>query len=147
MYKKIIYLIALSFCFSLHGIDPINTTIFGDLAVKGYDTVSYFKTGKAEKGSKKYSYQFMEVNWRFSSKENLNLFKANPEKYMPQYGGYCSWAVSEGYTANIDPEAWKIVEGKLYLNYNQDIQKKWESDSQQNIEKANANWPKILNKK
>jgi hypothetical protein len=74
----------------------------------------------------------------------LAKFKADPEKYAPKYGGYCAWAVAQGYTAEIDPEAWKIVGGKLYLNYSKDVQKKWEQDIPGNIEKADQNWPGVL---
>ena len=126
---------------------PINTTVFGNIAIKGYDPVAYFSESMPQKGSKKYTIEYKGANWRFISSKNLALFKSKPEKYSPQYGGYCAWAVSEGYTANIDPKSWKIVDGKLYLNYNQDIQMKWESDYQNNITKADKNWPKIIDKK
>jgi hypothetical protein len=83
----------------------------------------------------------MGARWQFSSPESRELFKANPAQYAPQFGGYCAWAVSQGYTANTDPEAWKIVDGKLYLNYSKSVQKKWEQDIPKYIENGNRNWP------
>ena len=74
-----------------------------------------------------------------------DLFAADPEKYAPQYGGYCAWAVSQGYTASTDPEAWKIVDGKLYLNYSKSVQQTWEQDIPGNIAAGDGNWPKVLN--
>ena len=129
---------------SVEGAPPVNTTLIGGIAIKGYDPVSYFTDGKAEKGSKKYAYEYNGATWRFSSEENRSRFIENPGKYAPQYGGYCAWAVSEGYTANIDPKAWKIVDGKLYLNYSQKIKARWEENQAENIVKADANWPALL---
>ena len=116
------------------------------LAIKGYDPVAFHKDGKPVKGSSKYEHQWKDAKWRFASAENRDLFKANPENYAPKYGGYCAWAVAQGSTASVDPKnAWKIVDGKLYLNYNTDIQNKWAKDIPGNIKKADANWPDVLN--
>lgn len=123
--------------------DPVNKTLFGGVAIKGYDTVAYHTKSEPVKGDKKFQHEWMGAKWRFSSQENLDLFKANPEKYAPAYGGYCAWAVSQNYTADIDPDAWAIVDGKLYLNYDKDIKKKWEADRDQLIEAADKNWPKL----
>jgi hypothetical protein len=115
------------------------------LAIKGYDPVAFHKEGKAVKGSSSYELKWKDAKWRFASEENRDLFEATPEQYAPRYGGYCAWAVSEGYTASVDPEnAWRIVDGKLYLNYDVDIQKKWEKDIPGHIKKADANWPGVL---
>ncbi|MEO1255160.1 MAG: YHS domain-containing (seleno)protein, partial [Bacteroidota bacterium] len=81
----------------------------------------------------------------FSSQENKDVFKAAPEKYAPQFGGYCAYAVSQGYTYQSSPEAWKIVDGKLYLNYSKSIQKRWEANQSEFIKNAESNWPKINN--
>ena len=129
---------------SLLALDPVNKTFFKGVAIDGYDPVSYFTVGKAQEGKDKYEYVYKEAMWWFVSQQNLNLFKKNPGKYMPQYGGYCAWAVSEGYTADIDPDSWKIINKKLYLNYNQSIQKKWEKTIADHIKKADKNWPKLL---
>ncbi len=123
--------------------DPVNKTWTG-VAIKGYDPVAYFTEGKPVKGDSDFSYEWMDATWRFASAEHLAAFKKEPEKFAPQFGGYCAWAVSQGYTAGIDPDAWKIVEGKLYLNYSLDVQKKWETDILGNIKAARANWPKII---
>jgi YHS domain-containing protein len=111
-----------------------------------YDAVAYFTSGKPVEGSKAFEYKYKGVTWRFASADNLAAFKADPTKYAPQYGGYCAWAVSQGYTAKGDPKAWKIVNGKLYLNYNLDIQKKWEQDVPGLVAKGDSNWPKVLDK-
>lgn len=124
--------------------DPVNKTFFGDQAIKGYDAVAYHQEGKAVKGSKKISHTWQDANWLFSSAENRDLFAADPEAYAPQYGGYCAYAVSQGYTADIDPEAWKMIDGKLYLNYSAKIQQKWEQDTAGYIRDADSRWPKIL---
>ncbi len=125
------------------GNDPINSTLFGNLAVDGYDTVAYFTDGKPVEGKKEFSHEWQGATWRFASAAHRDLFAADPEKYAPQFGGYCAWAVSQGYTADIDPEAWKIVDGKLYLNYNKKVQAQWEQDTANLIQKANENWPKL----
>ena len=86
----------------------------------------------------------MGATWCFVSAANKGTFVADPEAYAPQFGGYCAWAVSEGYTASTTPEAWSIVDGKLYLNYSRRIQRRWEKDIPGTISRATATWPKIL---
>lgn len=125
-------------------IDPINTTLFGNKAIEGYDPVAYFTQGKAVKGQKSISHEWKGATWFFASEENKARFVAEPEKYAPQYGGYCAYAVSQGSTAGIDPEAFAIVDGKLYLNYNRKIQQQWEGHREKFIRDADANWPTIL---
>lgn len=119
---------------------------FSDLAVSGHDPVAYFKGKGPTMGDAKFEYAWQGAKWRFSSAENLAAFKAEPQKYAPQFGGYCAWAVSQGYTASGDPKFWKIVDGKLYLNYNGDVQKKWEKDIPGFVAKGNTNWPAVLKK-
>lgn len=121
------------------------TGSFSDLAVGGYDVVSYFQDGPV-KGSRDLTTTYGGVTWRFSTQKNLDLFKANPEAYVPQYGGYCAWAVSQGYTAKGDPLHWSLVDGKLYLNYNAHVKSTWEQDIPGHIKKGDANWPAVLNK-
>jgi YHS domain-containing protein len=118
--------------------------LFNDLAVGGYDAVAYFTSGKPTQGKKAYEYKYMSATWRFSTAENLETFKANPDKYAPQYGGYCAWATAQGYTAKGDPKSWKVVNGKLYLNYNADVQALWEADIPGFIANGDANWPAVL---
>ncbi len=122
---------------------PVFSTLFGG-AIRGYDPVAYFTEAKPSKGKSAYQFKWKEATWSFASSENRDLFAKNPEKYAPRYGGYCAWAVSEGYTASIDPNAWRIVKGKLYLNYSEGVQQQWEQDIPGNIAKADVNWPKIL---
>lgn len=127
--------------------DPINKTLFGALAVDGYDPVAYFTQGKPVEGSKQHALEWNGATWRFASAENRAAFEKEPAKYAPQYGGYCAWAVSQGYTADADPEAWTIVDGKLYLNYNHEVMGTWKKDVPGNIAKADVNWPKLVAEK
>lgn len=139
----IVFLIIGLFARSSYAIDHVYKNFFG-LAIKGIDPVAYFLDGKPIKGKSEYKFMWKKAEWRFSSKKNLSLFMENPDKYAPQFGGYCAWAVSQGYTASIDPEAWKIVNDKLYLNYSLSVQEKWSEDIPGNIKKAEKNWPKLL---
>lgn len=113
-------------------------------AIEGYDPVAYFTAGEPRKGRDEFSYQWQDATFKFSSAENLAAFKAAPEKYAPQYGGYCAYAVSEGATASTVPEAWSIVDGKLYLNYSRGVKKRWSKDIPGRIAKADKNWPNVL---
>lgn len=124
----------------------IYTGRFNDLAVGGYDPVAYFEDGAAVKGAKDYSHDYNAATFRFSSADNLEQFKADPGAYAPQYGGYCAWAVSQGYTAPGNPENWTVQDGKLYLNYNDKVQADWLKDPAGFIQKADANWPAVLSK-
>jgi len=125
------------------GVDPIYKYP-GALALKGYDAVAYFNEGRAVEGSDQFTHEWNGAKWRFASAENRDSFVSRPERYAPQYGGYCAWAVGHGYTAKGDPEAWKIVEGKLYLNYSKDVKAKWEQDIPGFIAKGDENWPGFL---
>jgi YHS domain-containing protein len=113
------------------------------LAIRGYDPVAYFTEGQPVEGSQEFSYQWGNATWRFASAENRDLFVNNPEQYAPQYGGFCAWAVSQGYTAAIDPNAWKIVDGRLYLNATRGVQRRWERDIPGHIAQGDQNWPGI----
>ncbi len=108
-------------------IEPVNKTYDG-VAIKGYDSVAYFTDGKPVKGSRGFEYVWMGAKWHFSSAEHRDLFIENPEKYAPKYGGYCAYAISRGSVADIDPEAWNIVGGRLYLNLSKKIRDKWSKD-------------------
>ena len=124
--------------------DPVYTGVFSNQAVSGYDVVAYFTEGKPVKGDRSFATEYNGAQWRFSSADNLAKFEANPEAYAPQYGGYCAWAVSQGYTASGDPDNWRVVDGKLYLNYNDKVQKTWEADIPGFVRLADGNWPTIL---
>lgn len=133
---------------ALHGRGPkpaINATYFGNVALKGYDAVAY-ETGTATPGSSRFEHRWNGAVWRFTSAANRDRFAQDPEKYAPQFGGYCAWAVSRGYTADIDPEAFRIVDGRLYLNYSTSVRTEWEKDIQGNIARGRANWPGVLEK-
>jgi len=115
----------------------------GGAAIKKYDPVAYFKAGKALKGSESFIFQWHNMTWYFITGENMELFASSPEKYAPQYDGYCAWAMTEARKAQTDPEVWKIVDGKLYLNCSETAYKKWSRDIPGNIKKADENWLKI----
>jgi YHS domain-containing protein len=121
----------------------VYTGLVRGVAVGGYDPVAYFTEGKPVPGLKEITLEHQGVTWRFASEANRDAFRADPAKYAPQYGGYCAWAVSEGYTAKGDPNAWRIVDGKLYLNYDASVQRTWEKNITGHIAKGDANWPKL----
>ena len=112
-------------------------------AINGYDVVAYFTDAKPVKGLKQYALKWNEATWYFASAEHQALFKASPQKYAPQFGGFCAYGLSRGYKVKIEPEAWDILDGKLYLNYDLDVQKTWRKDRPGYIKKANENWAKI----
>ncbi len=114
-------------------------------AIKGYDPVAYFLKNKAVKGSDSYSYDWSGSKWKFSSKANLDSFKLSPEKYAPQYGGYCAYGCSENHLAPTDPHAFTIVGNKLYLNYSLEVKEYWLKDTTGKIKAADGYWP-ALNK-
>ena len=113
------------------------------VAIRGYDPVAYFDQGKPVEGSSDHSLAWQGVTWHFASAEHLQAFRANPETYAPEYGGFCAYAVAKGQLASVDPTAWKIVDGKLYLNYSHSIQDKWEEDVPGYIQSAEMNWPEL----
>lgn len=123
-------------------VNAVNTNR-GGVALKGYDAVSYFEEGAAVKGLPEFSHFWMNATWHFKNAANRDRFATRPESFAPQFGGYCAYAVSEGYTASIDPEAWKIVNGKLYLNYSKGVQRKWERDLERRIADGERNWPSL----
>jgi len=112
-------------------------------AIGGFDAVAYFKESKSVKGLAEFSVSYKGANWFFASQANADLFKATPEKYEPQYGGYCAFGCSGGYKAKTSPDAWTIVGDKLYLNYNTDVRNEWNKDQQGYIRKAGSNWPEV----
>ncbi|MBR0674325.1 YHS domain-containing (seleno)protein [Neoroseomonas soli] len=111
------------------------------VAVRGTDVVAYFTEGRAIAGNPRFTTPWRGATWRFASAAHRDLFAAEPERYAPAYGGFCAYAVSEGYTAPIDPAAWRIVDGRLFLNYDRAVQRRWERDIPGRIARADANWP------
>lgn len=113
------------------------------IAISGYDAVAYFAESKPVEGKTDFSFDWKEAKWLFSSQANLDAFKANPTKYAPQYGGYCAYGVSENHKSPTDPNAWTIVDDKLYLNYSKKVKELWSKDIPNRIQKANELWPSL----
>lgn len=116
------------------------------LALDGYDSVAYFKENLPREGKPEFTADYNGAKWQFVSAENRDAFNKEPAKYAPQYGGYCAWAVGHNYTAKGDPQAWKIVDDKLYLNYNKDVQAKWQEDIPKYIQDGDQNWKNLAPK-
>lgn len=114
------------------------------VAIRGYDPVAYFDEKGPVKGSSEFQTTFEDGVFQFASAENKALFDADPARYAPQFGGYCAYAVSRGYTAPIDPEAWSIHDGKLYLNFSKSVRTLWAANKKGNIQAADENWPSVL---
>ena len=124
-------------------IDPVFSTYLGG-AIRGYGPVAYFTDGKPVQGKRAHRLEWKGATWSFASAKNKEMFDAAPEKYAPRYGGYCAWAVSQGSTASVDPDAWSIVDGALYLNYSLGVRDQWSRNVRGNIAKGDANCPKLL---
>jgi YHS domain-containing protein len=142
MFSRRLFLIALTATavFAQTKVSPINQNNRG-VAIRGYDPVAYFTDGKPVEGDPKLTQSWGGATWQFATREHRDMFVQMPEKYSPQYGGYCAYAVSKNYTAEVDPQAWKIVEGKLYLNYSLDVRETWQKEQAQRIVAADKNWP------
>lgn len=114
------------------------------VAIQGYDSVAYFTRNAAMKGSEAFSHSWNGVRWQFVNAEHRDAFAKDPGRYAPAFGGYCAYGVSRGYAVDIDPEAFAVVDGMLYLNYSKSVQRTWNQDRQGYIEKARQLWPKVL---
>jgi YHS domain-containing protein len=129
---------------------PINTlknSFIGgrtDTAINGYDTVAYFTVGKPVQGQDSLVHEWNGAKWKFSTQAHLDLFKAMPEKYAPQYGGYCAYGVAQGNLVKVEPDQFTVRDGKLYLNYDADVQAKWLKDVPGYIKAADAKFPSLL---
>jgi len=115
-------------------------------AIHGYDPVAFFKQSKPVMGRDSLMYQWSGATWYFADRKDLESFKADPEKYAPQYGGYCAYGTAQGHKAPTKVETWTVVDGKLYFNYDQKVKEMWVKDRPGFIKKANANWPMIKDK-
>ena len=142
--KFLCFATALLVSFSVHATDPVFSTEDG--AIRGYDPVAYFTEGKPVKGDPGISTAWNDATWYFASAENLATFIADPDKYAPAYGGYCAYAVANGYTATTEPDAWSVVDGRLFLNYSKRVKQRWAKDINGYVTKADANWPGVLSK-
>ena len=114
-----------------------------NVAIKGYDAVAYFTKGQPMKGSPDVAYSWNGANWHFADKSHRDMFAGSPERYAPQFGGFCSMALARGKIKDIDPEAWVIVDGKLYLNFSKPVRDKFQEHARENIKDAQENWKKI----
>ena len=115
-------------------------------AILGYDPVAFFKKKAPVAGADSLSYTWKGAEWLFSSRENLENFKSNPEQFAPQYGGYCAFGTAAGHKAPTETNTWTILDDKLYFNYNADVKAKWVKDQKALIEKADKNWPELKDK-
>jgi hypothetical protein len=141
--KALLFTVLMSFAAAVAAQKP---EIYADRggAIRGYDPVAYFTESRPVKGSEQFTHRWKSATWRFSSAENRSRFAAAPEKFAPQYGGYCAYGVAQNYAVSVDPSAWRIVDGKLYLNYSKGVQRDWDKDVPGYIRKADANWPRVL---
>lgn len=114
------------------------------VAINGIDPVGYFTQSEPVAGDAAYQSTWNGATWQFASAENKAKFDEDPEAYAPKYGGYCAYAVSQGYTASTDPDAWTIHDGRLYLNYSKRVRGIWEKDIPGNVAKGDENWPGVL---
>ncbi|HCE5342854.1 YHS domain protein [Legionella pneumophila] len=138
-----LYIAQLIFIFMMPVLAWASDISYSLVGIQGYDPVSYFQQGGPVRGSGNYTEYYEGVSYIFSNQENKKTFLANPEKYLPAYGGYCAYGVSVGSKIVSDPLAWRIVDGTLYLNLNSKTQDVWAKNIPGNIKKANINWPKI----
>lgn len=142
----------MAFGFAVHAAPPVNTlknSFFSsvtDTAINGYDTVAYFTENKPVKGQDSLVFDWKGAKWKFATQANLDLFKANPEKYAPQYGGYCAYGVAKGSLVKVEPEQFTILDGKLYLNYDASVQKDWLKDRAGFIKTADGAFVDLLKK-
>lgn len=141
----LISIFALFFSVNIFAQSIIYTNTNGT-AIKGYDPVAFFTEQKAVEGKNNFAYDWSGSKWLFSSQKNLDAFKANPQKYAPQYGGYCAYGTSENHLSPTDPNAWTIVDDKLYLNYNKKVKEMWSKDIPARNQKANEYWPSLIKK-
>ena len=142
-FQKFLSLLALAACLQAAAGGPPWYPHDSGLGADGYDVVSYFAAGQPQKGSGKFSLEHQGARWHFSSAENLEEFRADPDRYLPQYGGHCAYAMGNGYQAFGDPQVWAVHEGRLFFNYNQPVQKAWQAEMEGLIAAADKNWPRF----
>lgn len=150
--RRLFMLVLLALSFSALAEKPVNTltnSFFAkqtDTAINGYDSVAYFTQNAPVKGLDAHTFEYKGAKWKFANAANLELFKGNPEKYSPQYGGYCAYAAANNSLAKVDPAQFSVHEGKLYLNYDASIQKDWLKDRAALIKKADEKFPALIAK-
>ncbi|MGF1622626.1 MAG: YHS domain-containing (seleno)protein [Rhodomicrobiaceae bacterium] len=124
----------------------INTLGTQGVAIRGYDPVAYFTEGAPKQGKSEFTAEHEGARWQFASAENKALFEADPAKYTPAYGGFCAYGVAQGYLVKIEPDAWSIRDGRLYLNYDQSVQAQWSEKPAEYIAQADDKWPGLIAK-
>jgi hypothetical protein len=145
--KRITFLIALLACTTFPLLAQQEVFVKSGDAIRGYDPVAYFNEGKPVQGTDDLTFVWKDATWKFASEANLKSFKEDPEKFAPQFGGYCAYGMMKGYKAPTSPDAWTIVDGKLYLNYNKDVRSLWNEKQQEYIATAVKNWPTVKSEK
>ena len=151
-FRHLLVLALIVVSFSALAAKPVNTLKNSflasqtDIAINGYDSVAYFTKNAPVKGLDAHTYEWKGAQWKFSNQANLELFKGNPEKYAPQYGGYCAFGVANDNLVKVDPDQFTIYEGKLYLNYDASVQKDWLKDIPGYNKKADAKFQSLLAK-
>jgi len=138
----------LAFSAAVHAADP---DVFSNKkgAIRGADAVAYWSLEPGEKavyGNDAFTHEYQGATWKFATAENRDMFAADPAKYAPQFGGYCAFAVSHNFTKPVNPDAWRIVDDKLYLNLSKKVQRKWAKDLEGSINRGHSNWPNVLTK-
>lgn len=128
---------------TLRGQTPGSINVTNGVAIQGYDAVAYHTQQQAVKGSRAFTHVWRGATWQFATAEHRDRFAASPESFVPQFGGFCAYGVSRGYAVDIDPQAFAVVDGRLYLNYSKRVQQTWNQDRAGYIEKARQNWPKV----
>ncbi|MEM7643620.1 MAG: YHS domain-containing (seleno)protein [Pseudomonadota bacterium] len=127
------------------GVEEGQVFTIDGIAIRGTDPVAYFTEGRPVAGSADFAHDWNGATWHFASAENRDLFAADPEAYAPAYGGYCAWAVAaRGSLATTQPENWAIVDGRLFLNFNDDVQARWDEDRAGFIEQGDRRWPEVI---
>ena len=123
---------------------PVNVLAGDRLAIHGYDPVAYFVDSGPRKGRADLVHEHGGAVWRFANEANRRRFRDDPARYTPVYGGYCAYGVAQGYLVKIDPEAWSIVDGRLYLNYDLSVRATWLENVRGFVEQANTNFPRLV---
>ena len=144
--RRAVLILALAVALPAAAADPALNLDAAGLALRGFDPVAYFRAGTPVRGRPDLAASHDGATYRFASAENRDAFLAAPARYLPQYGGFCAWAVAQGDKADGDPEVFRVVGDRLYLNYDRAIGRRWESDVPGNVAKADALWPKVQSK-
>lgn len=133
---------AFLYSLAIYATDPVYQTSRG--ALDGYDAVAFFRSGAPTAGRPELAHEWNGATWHFASAENLAAFRSAPDSFAPQFGGYCAYAVANGYTAKTSPDAWHIADGKLYLNFDLSVREQWLAKKDEFIRAGAQNWPRVI---